>query len=222
MDRVHVRLPGALLSGLFAALSLSSCAPPPQPSVAILLRTRSDVGGPVANADVYAGPTLLARTDREGLAHLNVAGAEGATFYIRVDCPTGYRSPNEPLAVRRLGIAAATAAEYDVVCHELRHTMVIGVRAEGGPDLPVLYLGKEVARTDRSGAAHLTIAGDVHGRIELTIGTPGKENEKIHPQNPATVFEMPDHDDIQVFPVTFTRDKPVVKARGGGRVIHVF
>jgi hypothetical protein len=84
--------------------------------------------------------------------------------------------------------------------------MVIGVRAENGPDLPVLYLGKEVARTDRSGAAHLTVTMNVHEKIELILGTSGKEAESLRPQNPVSVFEMPDHDDIQVFPVTFTRE----------------
>jgi len=35
----------------------------------------------------------------------------------------------------------------------------------------------------------------------------------MHPQNPAATFEMPDHDDIQVFEMKFTRDKPKPKAR---------
>jgi len=213
-------------SGAVAAMvtcALVSCEPPPAPAVTVTVRARTETGTAVANADVFAGPTLVARTDREGLARLDIRGAEGDTFYVRVDCPTGFRSPNEPLSVRRLGIAATTALpEYDVVCHEIRHTLVVAVRAEGGADLPVLYLGKEVARTDRSGAAHVTVAMDVHERIELMIGTSGKDNEKIHPQNPVSVFEMPDHDDMQVFPVTFTRDVKKAPPRAGGRRISVF
>jgi hypothetical protein len=191
--------------------------------VAVDLRAQTETGVGVANADVFAGPKLVARTDRDGLARLFISGPEGETIYVRVDCPTGYRSPNEPLAVRRLGIAAATKApEYDVVCHELRHTMVVAVRAEGGPDLPVIYLGKEVARTDRSGAAHVTVAADVHDRIELTLSTAGKDSEKIHPQNPTATFEMPDHDDIQVFARQFTRDVKKAPPRPAGRRISVF
>jgi hypothetical protein len=202
---------------------LCACQPPPPPPVTITVRARSEAGTFVPNADVYAGAVLVARTDREGLARLDIRGGEGDTFNVRVDCPPGYRSPNDPLPVRRLAIAAtASVPEYDIVCHELRHTMVVAVRAEGGGNLPVLYLGKEVARTDRSGAAHVTIAMDVHDRIELTLATAGKANEKIHPQNPASVFEMPDHDDIQVFPVTFTRDAPPKAAPRGGHVIRVF
>ena len=219
------RSPAAAVFGAAASLLAGGlgCEPPPPPAVSIAVRARAETGAPVADADVFAGAIRVARTDREGLARLDVTGVEGATFYIRIECPAGYRSPNDPLSVRRLGIAAATAVpEYDVVCHEMRHTMVIGVRAEGGPDLPVLYLGREVARTDRSGAAHVTVAMDVHERIELMIGTSGKDNEKIHPQNPSSVFEMPDHDDIQVFPITFTRDVKKAPPRGGRRTIGVF
>ena len=211
-----------LVALALAPLLLSGCEPPPAPAVTITVRARGDTGTGVANADVFAGPTLVARTDRDGLARLDIRGAEGDTFYVRVDCPPGYRSPNEPLTVRRLGIAAATTApQYDVICHEMRHTMVIGVRAEGGPDLPVFYLGKEVARTDRSGAAHVTVAMDVHEHIELMIGT-GKDNEKIHPKDPSSVFEMPDHDDIQLFAVTFTRDVKKPPPRAPRRRISVF
>ena len=43
-------------------------------------------------------------------------------------------------------------------------------------------------------------------RIEYALA----QGEKIHPQNPVAVFEMPDREDVQVFPVTFTRDKKKV------------
>jgi hypothetical protein len=194
----------------------------------VTIRARTESGVPVANAQVFSidrfgQPFLVNRTDREGLVRLDITGSEGETFKVPVVCPPGYRSPSDPLQVRRLGIAATTSVpEYAVICHETRHTMVVAVRAEGGVDLPVMYLGKEVARTDRSGAAHVTVAMDVHDRIELMIATAGKENEKIHPQNPVSVFEMPDHDDFEVFPVTFTRDVKKAPPRGAGRVIRVF
>jgi hypothetical protein len=170
----------------------------------------------IANADVFAGATLIARTDKDGIARLDIRGAEGETFLVRVDCPPGYRSPDAPLSLQKPAASPdKTVPEFPVVCHALRHTMVIGVRADNGPDLPVLYLGKEVARTDRSGAAHLSVAMEAHEKIELILGTSGKDADKLRPQNPVAVFEMPDHDDVQVFPVTFTRDtKKVPPVRG--------
>ncbi len=171
------------------------------------VRARTEAGAKVANADLFAAGARIARTDREGLARLDIRGADGQTFLVRVECPPGYRSPADPLELTApRPTDAAPVPEYAVVCHPLRHTLVVGVRAEGGPDLPVLYLGKEVARTDRSGAAHVSVAMEVKQKVELTLGTTGKDGDRLRPQNPAAVFEMPDHDDVQLFPVTFTRD----------------
>ncbi len=186
---------------------VASCTPPPPP-VGVSVRVLAGTGEPIARAGLFSGSTLVAVTDATGIARIEVNGAEGETFQVNVKCPAGYRSPSEPILVRRLGIAAAAAPEYRVSCQSTRHTMVIAVRADGGPDLPVLYLGKEVARTDRFGAANVMMEMDVGDRVELTLGTDGvKDNDKLHPQNPVAVFEMPDREDLQLFPVTFTRDK---------------
>ncbi len=182
--------------------------PPPPPAVSVVVRAHAENGAAVGGVEITMGSRVVARTDAEGKASLDVRGAEGDTYSLGVKCPAGFRSPTTPIPVRTFDIGTQTAPEYSVVCHETRHTMVIAVRANDGPNLPVYYLGKEVARTDRSGSAHVSMDMDVHDRVELTLGTSGKENEKMHPQNPAASFEMPDHDDIQVFEMKFTRDKP--------------
>ena len=185
-----------------------SCAPPPPAPAALAVRVLAGTGEPVARAGVFSGSTLVAVTDDEGLARIEVSGSEGEMFQVEVKCPPGFRSPTEPLVVRRLGIAATAAPEYRVTCQSTRHNLVIAVRAEGGADLPLLYLGKEIARTDRFGAANVMLEMDVGDRVELTLGTDGvRESDKLHPQNPVAVFEMPDREDVQLFPVTFTRDK---------------
>lgn len=173
-------------------------------------------------AGIYAGPTLVARSDDDGRAWLDVHGDEGDAFEVRVRCPAGFESPAGAITLRNFHVLSPAGAmpEYTVTCHETRHALVVAVRAEGGPNLPVLYLGQEVARTDGSGAAHVSFDLDVHDRIELTLGTSGDENAALHPQNPASIFEMPDHDDLQVFAVTFTRDqKKAPPARGPQRPI---
>jgi hypothetical protein len=197
------------LGGLATAIAVSSCRPPPAPPpTSITIFARAETGAAVQNAEIYTGTSFLARTDPQGRAELDVNGTEGDTFELRVKCPQGYLSPSDPVVVRRLTIASTGAGpEYSVTCHETRHTLVVAVRAEGGPDLPILQLGKEVARTDRWGAAHMAVKMDVHERLELMLATAGKEYANIHPQNPVAIFEMPDHDDIQVFSVTFTRDR---------------
>jgi hypothetical protein len=175
--------------------------------VKVAVKVVADTGAPVERARLLSGATVIASTDATGVAQVAVGGAEGETAQLSVKCPSGFKSPTEPLLVRRLEIAATATPEYRVVCQSTRHSLVVAVRAEGGPDLPLLYLGKEIARTDASGAANVMMEMDVHDRVELSLSTAGKDKEKLHPQNPVVVFEMADHEDVQVFAVTFTRDK---------------
>ncbi len=195
--------------------------PPPQKMAPILVRVDGAPGERVADAEVVAGGVVVARSDDAGLARLDVRGAEGEVFDLSVRCPSGYRSPAAPIHVRRVEIAGATATpEYAVTCTRTRHELVVAVLAENGPNLPVLYLGKEVARTDGSGAAHVRLEMNANDHAELTIGTSdaGADTEKLHPQNPSAVFEMHESDDVQLFAVTFTRDRkktaPRVAPRG--------
>ncbi|WP_394847135.1 hypothetical protein LZC95_06655 [Pendulispora brunnea] len=211
----------ALLGILFVTATAACGEPPAPPATAVLIRAQAENGSPVGGVEVFTGPRLVARTEADGRARLDVRGAEGETFSVQVRCPSGFRSPTAPLPIRNFDVGSSTPAEYSVMCRSLRHTLVVAVRASDGPNLPVFYLGKEVARTDRSGSAHVSMDMEVHDRAQLVLGTGGKENEKIHPQNPAATFEMPDHDDIQVFEMKFTRDKPKVvrKPRPAGPVV---
>jgi hypothetical protein len=95
----------------------------------IRVRARTETGSPVRSADVFAGATLVARTNEGGLASIEV-GSDRDTFYVRVDCPSSYRSPNRPLAVRRTEIVGGVR-DYDVVCQELQHAWVVTAGAEG-------------------------------------------------------------------------------------------
>ncbi len=195
----------------FVALTLGQAActaPVPAAPTALVVNVKSDAGEGIAGAEVFQGQTLVARTGEAGTARIEVQGREGDSFSIIVRCPPAYRSPEAPIQVRRLDVSSdnGTAPAYEVRCVKLRHFMVVAVLAENGPDLPVVYLGREVARTDASGAAHVVLEMNVHDRAELMLGTSGRESEKIHPQNPVSVFEMPDHDDLQLFALTFTRD----------------
>src|SRR5207247_1568943 len=94
-------------------------------------------------------------TDVEGMGKIQLAGNEGDIFDIAVACPEGFRSPAKPVHVvlHRLAEADKTP-EYAVSCPPTTRTVVVAVRADNGANLPVRYLGREVARTDSSGVAH--------------------------------------------------------------------
>jgi hypothetical protein len=201
------------LASAVVVVSALGCAPPPVPPSVVWIRVLDEAKAPVRDAEISAGAEVIARTDGDGRAEVSVTGKEGSTFNLEVRCPTVYRSPSSPLAIRRLQTTAAPSPEYLAKCSRIRHTLVIAIRAEGGANLPVLHLGKEVARTDESGGAHVLIDGEVHERVELQISTADAKHAKVHPQNPVAAFELSDRDELKVFEVKFTRDpKPVARA----------
>jgi hypothetical protein len=192
---------------IFSSLAVEGCRPPPPPApMSLVIVAKSETGAPVAGVELRAASTVIARSDATGRANVEVTGNEGASWEISAHCPRGFRSPSEPLVIRRLAIGTPSVPEHGVTCHSTRHTLIVVVRADGGPDLPVHYLGKPVARTDRSGVAHVTLEMDVHERVELTLSTAGVD--KIHPQNPSAMFQLGERDEIQFFDVTFRRDAP--------------
>lgn len=187
-----------------AIVAFAGCKPaaPTATSAPVVLRIKNTRGAAVVGAEVLSGGDVVTRSNDSGLARLDVGGAEGDTFLVEVRCPPPLKSP-APFPVRKLSIAGGDA-EVAVKCEETTRSLVVVVRAENGPNLPILYLGKEIGRTDHSGAAHIEIDADVHERVELTLGT--DEEAGIHPENPSAAFEASDADEIRELAVTFTRD----------------
>jgi hypothetical protein len=101
-------------------------------------------------------------------------------------------------------ISGPQLAEYYVACPPSLRRMVVAVRADNGPNLPVLNLGKELARTDANGAATIVMQSHPNESFDLTLGTTEKGNERIRPQNPSASFTMRSVDDIVTFDQKFT------------------
>jgi hypothetical protein len=194
--------------------ALVGCKPPPAPPSVVTIRVEDEARAPVAGADIVAQSDVVAGTDVEGRAEVMVSGREGTTFQVEIRCPKLYRSPTEPLAIRRFVTGDASSPEYLAKCSRLRHTLVVAIHADGGANLPVLHLGKEVARTDEVGSASVRIEGEVRERVDLQLDTSDPKYAKLHPQNPVSSFEISNRDEIQRFDVKFTRDaKPVAKVQ---------
>jgi len=173
----------------------------------VSLRITTTRGAPVAGAEVIAnGSTnVVGRSDAQGLVKVDVAGKEGDSVELEVRCPTPLKSPEAKVLLRKLSIAGGNA-EHAVKCEETRRSLVVVVRAENGPNLPILHLGKEIGRTDRSGAANIKIDADIRERVELTLSTQDPDLATVHPQNPAMAFEASAEDEVKEFAVTFTKD----------------
>jgi hypothetical protein len=174
------------------------------------IRVESDPGRPLAGALISAAGEFRSATDKNGLVWLRVGGQQGQRLQFSVGCPAGHRSPERPLDVTltRLG-EGAEPPEYLVRCAPELRSVVIAVRAQHGPGLPVMYLGREVGRTDRSGATHVAMQLPPHEPIELSLDTSAAP--RLKPQNPSQRFEPPDIDAILLFDESFVVDRPPPK-----------
>ncbi|HMJ52557.1 MAG TPA: hypothetical protein VK540_10790 [Polyangiaceae bacterium] len=199
---MHLGL-GALLS-----LALASAAGCNRASTAasydFLIRVSSGPGRPLAGARVlFQGKTVGTSKDG-GTVKLSIEGTEGEVFPFTVACPDGYRSPAKPLDVTLRRLAdPGEPPEFSVSCTPLTRSVVVAVRADQGPNLPVVYLGQEVARTDASGAAHVLLTLAPGEEFELMLDTANAAGERLRPQKPTGKFSVKNEDEILTFHVPF-------------------
>jgi hypothetical protein len=194
-------------SVLFTAVACSSEAP--HDDYALAIRVESDPGRPLAGATVsYAGKPA-GKSDAKGVVVVRAHGAEGDVRSYQIACPEGHRAPGAPLSVilRRLA-EEGRMPEYVVSCPPTERTVVVAVRADRGPNLPVRYLGREVARTDKTGVAHVSVKSAPEDTVELLIDT--TEAPRLRPRNPSTRFRVGENDELFVFNQPFSLDAPRV------------
>jgi hypothetical protein len=92
--------------------------------------------------------------------------------------------------------------------------LVVAVRAQNGLNLPLRYLGREIARTDESGVCHALLQLPPSESVTLTLDTSGAD--KLRPKSPEFKFTVPPHDEVVVFDQSFAREvepKPAVRRR---------
>ena len=195
-----------------ALLAIGACASKQPSKGEVVVRVETDPGQPLAAAKISRDELLLGETDASGTAQLGLAGLPGERVALQVSCPDGYRSPDKPVSVvLRPLLEAGRKAEYRVACPPLLRSLVIAVRAQNGPNLPVKYLGKEIARTDASGACHAVLKLTPGETVTVTLDTSAAEHAKLMPQSPVLKLTVPPRDEVVVFDQTFTRelDEPV-------------
>jgi hypothetical protein len=213
----------------FVALTFAmGCnAGPARTDYGLSIRVDSDPGRPLAGAEVKIGDERIGVTGATGVVRAIAHGAEGDVLSFETACPDGYQSPSRPLAVvlRRLS-EKDRVPEYAVQCRPTERTLVVAIRAEHGPNLPVMYLGREVARTDRAGAAHVSLKSPPEETVELSLDT--SNNPRLRPHNPSARFRVGQADDLVVLDENFqldgdphqahvaTHKGPVRIGRGGG------
>ncbi len=177
-------------TGLALIASVSACKsleePPPPPfQVAVLVE--ADKGIPLPGAVVQRNSKEVGKTEGNGKAVLTFRGEEGDQLDVYVKCPEGFDSPTKPTTVmlRRLGGDPKKLAEYSVMCPPAERKVIVALRSDNGANLPIKYLGRDVAHTDQSGAATFMMTGKPGDHFEFTLDTTDKANEWLRPQNPS-------------------------------------
>lgn len=199
----------AFLAGMCALAATSCSEPPPPPPFQIFVKVESDPGRPIAGATIARGDKTLGTTDVQGRSLLTIKGAEGEITNISVQCPEGFQTPAKPIGVKltRL-IDKGKVPEYTVACPPTVRRVVVAVRAENGPSLPVLYLSKPITKTDDNGAAHFALAVQPGAQFQVALDTAGRKDLK--PSNPSKVFVVSDHDDVLLFDQKFEVERKYV------------
>jgi hypothetical protein len=195
-----------------AASAVVSCKEPPPTPFRMTIHVEADPGQPLANVPILfrdannpnAAEIEVKRTDAQGNATLETARPDGETLRFAMKCPAD-TDPAEPInvTVRR---TEGAAPKFDRSCRPQIRTIAVVVRAENGPNLPVMFLGREITRTDASGAAHFSTklrSGDT-----FTVGISTKEDDKLKPRDPSAMMTVGQRDDVQLVNVKFEREKP--------------
>jgi hypothetical protein len=196
---------GALLLLVAGAVGCKD-DPPVPPPFQIFIRVESDPGQRITGASVTRNDKQLGTTGPDGRAMLTLSGAEGETTDVTVKCPDAFLSPSKPTSVRLTRFADKTKVpEYSVTCPPALRRVVVAVRAENGPNLPVVYLNRVITRTDLSGAAHFALEVAPGAQFQVTLDT--TNNQQLRPQSPSKPFTAPQHDEILLFDQKFEVDR---------------
>ena len=185
---------------------------PPAP-YEVVVKVEGDPGKPIEGAAILHNNAKVGVTAQDGSAMLKLRGDEGESLFFMVQCPEGHEAPSKPITVTLRRIADPTKhPEYTATCAPSMRTVVVAVRADNGPNLPVMYLGREVARTDESGAAHVMLTLRPAESFQLALKTTDEEaGALLRPQDPVATFVMKNQDDIVRFDQKFQVQRRVIR-----------
>ena len=207
-------LMGACVFSVLGALLLGCQPEAPSARFETLLRVESDPGVPLAGAEVVHGGRSLGKTGSDGEVLVVLSGQPGDSVELLVRCPKGYREPPGPVTVSlRPLLPGSPTPRYQQRCPPLLRSVVVAIRAENGHNVPVLYRGREVARTDAQGAAHVALKVPPEETVSLTLDTSGPAHADLLGGSPELQFTMPAQDEIAVLEYAFERKPKKRKPR---------
>ena len=175
-----------------------------------IVRVTSEPGLALDGARATLRGKDLGTSDTSGALTIKIRGREGDVLPIQVTCPAGHRAP-PPVQIPLRHLADGIRPEFAATCTPTTHSLVIAVRAEHGPNLPLTYLGRELARTDTSGAAHLMLDVASEDVVELVLDT--SDQPRLRPRSPILRIQTGGRDEVMGVSQEFTVLKPPVVKR---------
>ena len=208
----EIIMPMKRLSALLLVAALSGCAPKVRPTYRVVVHVESDPGVPLAGVNFSSAGLTLGQSNAAGEFSTELQGDPGDVVPIDLQCPEGHRSPAEPLSVLLRRIEERDQVpEFQVKCPPATRQLVIAVRANNGVDLPLRYLGQEIARTSANGAAHAVLRAAPGDTLTFTLDTSAPRDAKLMPQQPELKVTVPERDDVVLFDQPFIKPKPKPK-----------
>lgn len=185
-------------------------APGPPAAETITVKVFGDPDEPIEGAEIGSGAGVLAKTDATGTAKFKLEGADGSRFDLAVTCPgaAGGGAARPLKIVLRRG---SKAPEYTASCKRTVRSVVVAVKAIGVSGLPVMHLGRELARLDEAGMALVHLDMKVGDTFTLFLDTSDPRWSALRPQNPEISFQVVDTDELYNFEPKFHEEHAIVK-----------
>jgi hypothetical protein len=183
--------------------------PPPLPPQEMTVRVSAGAGEPLSGVSVRPTSGRPGITDANGVANITLAGDEGTKIDLAIACPDGYAAP---AAVTRVTVRRASRVpELSIPCKPFEHAVVVAFKTTGATNVPILYLGREIARTDDAGFALLELEPKVGETLAFTLDTTDPQFRFMRPQNPERTVLVPDGEEAFTIEQKFVEDKPAAK-----------
>jgi hypothetical protein len=205
------------VGGAWATLALvAGCGADAPSSTVIPLVVRVSADGlAIAGATVRLGADARGVTGGDGLVRTAAVGSAGTPVELGVDCPAGHHLVRPP-APFVLGPAAPRHVEVECA-RDLARAVVV-VRGRGRATEPVRLDGREVARLDGEGLAHVAVAMAPHTRFEVAVG------DALGDASARATYTMPAREDVFFFeaPPPAPPPSPSSRPTGSSRRVRTF
>ena len=169
----------------------------------------TEEGDAIPGVAIGSAGAALGSTDTHGRLQAQLQGVEGQAKHFTVACPAGFRSMGDQRPTLRLRShtgGASAATEMTVRCQSNERLAAVLVNAPGFVGLPVLLHGREVARTDAHGTAHIALRGEPRTPMRVTIDTSSRP--RVIPASPHKDVRLGARDEVVLFAPELSEPSP--------------